>query len=381
MPGLMGSDNVRTVVRPDISGVSDPVEAMIARMLTPAQLRERPRPKPLVSRLLFLDSCAWLIGAPGAFKSFVAIDLAAHVSLGKSWRGHAVHRGPVIYLAAEGAAGMTLRVEARQGGLWSVFVEACRRLGPALVVVDTQPRVTIGLSENDNGDMGYWAAQVDRVRALTGACVLIVHHTGLTTGRARGASALDGAQDTELKVERVRGSVSRARLCVDKQKDAAEIEPLDFMVREVTLGRDAETGEELSSLVLTQAEDTFLDAGGVEPAWRVRAVALYNLILERFQDSDGATRADLRSRFCALPLLDRLAAPTRIKAWDRAWADLLKRGLIARRYGAERFKLVMIEDQSSEGALTPNDGSAVPESGYNVVWPNDDAEFKDSRQT
>lgn len=388
----------------------DPVDAMLGRMLTSAQLRALPPPEPLVNGLLDLDSCAWLIGEPGSGKSFVAIDLAAHVGRGEAWHGRTVRRGRVVYVVAEGARGMRLRVDAWEreygpmdgvlflpepvqanergprgmpvAGAWSVLVEACRRVAPALIVIDTQARATVGLNENDNSDMGYYAAQADRLKRATGACVLNVHHMGRNGAHARGASAIDGAQDAELSVSRAVGSMI-ITLKTDKQKDQAEARPITLRLARSDGGIDPATGRDLSSLVVEREGDgTFTEPqvfDGLTTAER-RAVLLYQLMARDFVRGEGGTRAEIKKAFCALPEFASLKAESRDKAWRRAWngepgfAGLITRKLILKRDMGERFRLLVLPDQTAAGVLTPNpcDGSAVPPDGWHVYSPSDD---------
>lgn len=263
------------------------VDAMMGQLMDADAIADLPPPRPLVRGLINLDSGTWLIGAPGSFKSFVALDIAGHVGTGKPWQGRPVHQGLVIYIAAEGAAGMTLRTRAwreRNGRMtgvkflplpirfqdqvaWATLEAMIHRMQPVLVVIDTQARVTAGMNENDNGEMGAFAAAVTRMQqAAGGACVLVVHHTGRAGGDARGASAIDGAQDTELKVQREEPRESlRVKLLQDKQKDRADGgDGIGLKLDVVELGTDPETGEILSSLVVAE-KDPFSPVP--VPAW------------------------------------------------------------------------------------------------------------------
>jgi hypothetical protein len=146
----------------------DEVEALLAEMLTDEEVSERPVPEQLIEDLLTMDSEAWLIGAPGSKKSFATLHMAGCIATGRKFLGLNVKQGRVVMIVAEGAAGTSLRVKAwrqKYGPMgdvkflprpvqvsdrkaWSVLVEACRRLEPVCVVVDTQARVTVGLEEN-----------------------------------------------------------------------------------------------------------------------------------------------------------------------------------------------------------------------------------------
>jgi hypothetical protein len=398
---------------PDASGGRpDPVQQLIDRMLTPGQLRALPPPRPLIRGLLDLDTCAWLIGKPGSCKSFVALDFAVHVGRGEPWQGRPVHQGLVAYIAAEGSGGMTLRVaafereyeevkevlflpepvpadERRTPGLgaWSVLERAVERLRPVMIIIDTQARVTIGLNENDNADMGYYAAQADRLRRACGACVLTVHHMGRSGTNARGASAIDGAQDAELRIER-QDQAMLLKLHVDKQKDQAQAEPITLGLRRSEGGLSPD-GRDLSSLVIVRetAADgplTFQDPRETpemieSTLGEHRAVLLYRTILERFNAGDGGTKAEIKQAFFDHGEINALSAPARRKAWLRAWGGsdtqpgLVPLGLIAQRAGAARFKVIVIMDQSSRGVLTPNDlqNPTLPPEGWNLYLPDE----------
>lgn len=51
-------------------------------------------------------------GPPKCCKTFVVLDLVLHIALGWSYRGRPVNMGAVVYLALEGAYGMTNRIVA-----------------------------------------------------------------------------------------------------------------------------------------------------------------------------------------------------------------------------------------------------------------------------
>lgn len=398
-----GVDNGRTAQ--DIAGQgpdSDPVTAMISRMLTAEQLDERPNPEPLINGVLDMSSCVWLIGQAGSFKSFVALDWAAHVGLGREWRGHRVRQGLVIYVVAEGDRGMKLRQAAwrrehgeamkdvlflpepvqaderrRPGeGGWSVLVEACRRLQPVLVIIDTQARVTIGLKENDNSDMSYYAEQADRIKRVTGACVLTVHHMGRKGDDARGASSIDGAQDAEIKVVR-KGKGLTFDLVTDKQKDQVEAAQMTLTMRRSEGGNDPVSGRDLSSLIIDHAEVPVLADGGMPINLGVRrAIAAYCTMRDEFNLGDGGTKTEIAKvvgahvEWAGLRLTrgEGMSAAGH-KAWQRAWQLLVSLGLVIKR--GTKFKILVLDDMGAAGFLTPNDGTDAP-AGWSIWWPDDE---------
>jgi len=142
------------------------------RLLSVAELEKMPPPEWLIEPLLMLDSQAILFGAPGEGKSSVALSFALSVATGRDWLGHKVKQGPVVYVAAEGGAGIWKRVRAWQNenGIEDVesmffllqapqlrnakdlvkLVKATAALPhkPALIVLDTLARTLVGGDES-----------------------------------------------------------------------------------------------------------------------------------------------------------------------------------------------------------------------------------------
>jgi len=222
-----------------------PAEQIKARLLTTADLKHIPRPKPLIDGLLYKDSLAMLYGPSGGGKSFVAIDIAMTVgSTRQWWNACAVSNGLVLYVIAEGASGVSMRTEAWESRhdddanvLWhpaainvfeptwaSALAEVVAELRPVLVVIDTYARSTLGLEENATKDTGIVIAHLDMIRTAADCCVMIVHHSGKNIeAGARGNSSLKGAMDTEVELL---GDDARIALRNTKQKDAPEMAPL-----------------------------------------------------------------------------------------------------------------------------------------------------------
>ncbi|MFC8265391.1 AAA family ATPase [Streptomyces cinereoruber] len=249
------------------------VAAMEGELLDTEGLDKIPQLRPLIGDLLHLNTLARVIGPSGTFKSFVLLDMCGHVGTGKPWHGHHVRQGTVVYLVAEGAEGIRKRVRAweQHHGLrmdnvrflprpvqamspeWDVLTEVMRRISPALIVVDTQARVTVGIEENSNTEMGRVVHRLDQLRDATGACVSLVHHTGHVGEHGRGASAVKGALHSELKIERKGDRLSNFVLSVKsgKQKDEEEGDASSFGLRKISIdGEFKPDGRPVTSLVL-----------------------------------------------------------------------------------------------------------------------------------
>jgi hypothetical protein len=249
------------------------VQALEAELLDSSALDSIEPLEPVIADVLYRDTLARVYGASGTFKSFMTLDFAGCVGSGMTWHGQEVTQGPVIYLVAEGMRGIRKRVRAweqhhqrKMAGVyflprpvqamdpeWQVLVELCRRRKPALVVIDTQARVTVGVEENSNTEMGRVVDQMERLRGASEACVLLVHHTGHDGDRGRGATAVKGALQTELGVERTGKGLldTQIKLKTGKQKDDEELGDVVFGLHQVALnGEFKDDGQPVTSIVL-----------------------------------------------------------------------------------------------------------------------------------
>lgn len=211
-----------------------------------------------------------IYGPSNAGKTFVALDIAMHIAASNSWRGLRVNGGPVLYIAAEGGAGIRNRlaaikldrpdmaaasfsllpicVDLHGQGDAQAICEIMPDESPALVVVDTLARSMGAGDENTAKDAAMFVRNCDLIRESTGAHVMVIHHTGKDEDRgARGSSALRAAVDNEIQVTSDWGILSR------KQRDQEPPEPLHFVLRSVTLGMD-EDGEPVTTAVVDVAE-------------------------------------------------------------------------------------------------------------------------------
>lgn len=226
-----------------------------AQLLDVKGLRNMPKPEPLIDDYLYKDSIAWLGGKPGHGKSFLAVDLACCVATGTDWFGKPVKAGPVLYVIAEGASGLSLRVDAwelatgvtvqnvtflpvpvqlLQGVDVAAFALILGDLEPSLVIVDTQARVTVGAEENSSKDMGQFVDSLEILRRGSKACILVVHHEPRNGENLRGSTALEGAATTILRVCKDGEAITVA---TSKQKDV--VEQPDFTVALQPIGQSA----------------------------------------------------------------------------------------------------------------------------------------------
>ncbi len=175
----------------------------------------------LVPNLLPDGGLVMIVGKPGAFKSFLALDLCRAVSTGASFAGLVKSEArPVLYLDAENS--LPIIVSRREFlaipstlnfRYWGRF---SGRPFPALndpdlrdfaaqekplLVVDSFIRFHHG-SENDNAEVAATMAHFLDLARL-GATVLLLHHAGKDREKVyRGAMELEAAPDLCFRVER-----------------------------------------------------------------------------------------------------------------------------------------------------------------------------------
>lgn len=270
-------------VEDDFADLGPAEESPVSRDLAPvgkkpmfefqglADFMRRPLPQWVIKGVLPKAALGVLYGASGSGKSFLALDMAISVARGENWRGARTTQGGVAYVVAEGAGGFTARVRAycqannlapddiplhllagapnlMEAKIAAALGAALVRCGPLSVIfVDTYARVMGGGNENEAKDTNTVVGNCELLHQLTGAIVVLVHHSGKDAAKgARGSGALKAAADVELEV--VRTKDYRA-LTVSKMKDADDGVEYHFKLANVTIGMD-EDGEDLTSCVV-----------------------------------------------------------------------------------------------------------------------------------
>jgi hypothetical protein len=240
-----------------------------------------PRPKWLVKHLLLEGSLAILFGRWGTGKTTVAIELSIAVARELPWHGRKVRGGKVVYVSCESPHGVRLRLSAALqdqgitlGDLNGNFLEIAARphllktedvqaliadlkpLGQtSLIVIDTLARAMAGTEENSAKDTAVLVANCQAISEATGACVLLIHHTGKDESRGmRGSSNLPASADTEIELERPDETANVRIAKLGKQRDAEDYKDLfNYELVRVTLGHD-EDGDPITSTVVREIQ-------------------------------------------------------------------------------------------------------------------------------
>lgn len=191
-------------------------------------------------------------------------------------------------------------------------------------------RYTSGHDENSAQDMGQLITNLDVLRRVTGACVLVVHHTTRGTTHGRGSTAVEGAMQSVFLMNRGKDVVE---LSTTKQKDSPEAEPVQFTAKDVPAA---------SSIVLDPVADNMdpftmpTGVGQHSPNYVRVAAALYRTF---GPGTSGGTKTEVRTVLQANEDL-RLPGESRAvsSAFYNAWAVLEKRGALTKATG-NRFHL------------------------------------------
>jgi hypothetical protein len=230
----------------------------------------------LVKRLIEPGTLCALYGPSIIGKTFLALDLAAHIAHGKPLAGRA--KAPVLYCALEGAAGVDRRIAAivramgasdrrfaRYDGHLSfgmdqsgsdsekALIATCKEIEVktgepvALIVIDTLWCAMGGADENSAKDMAGVVARLKRIANATGAAILVVHHPGKDEKKGmRGSSSLFAACDCVLRASE---ESNKRRVWIEKSKDDL-IGPLfTYELKPVSLGKDNE-GCEITTCIV-----------------------------------------------------------------------------------------------------------------------------------
>lgn len=297
----------------DDDSIDPAVMQLLAEFLDSDGLESIPDPKWLVKDWLMLDSTASLVGRSGHMKSFVALDIACHVALGEPWHGHKVRQGLVVYIVAEGASGIKKRVRAwekhygrkaknlillprpvqAKSDEWIVLIRLLKMIKPVLFIADTQARVTLGMNEDSNSEMGQFVERVEQMRRHVGCCCLVVHHFGKAGADSggRGASAMYAAWTTEITV--LKEDTGHIRVLSTKEKDSPDDLELEFYPIRIELGTDSE-GEQVDSIVLRPVTEFQRSAAQHELRLKVQD-SIISAIDEHYPPPKGATLPDIIS--------------------------------------------------------------------------------------
>lgn len=226
----------------------------------------------LVPNVLPAGGLSSIYGESGAGKSFWTLDMLVRLAGGLPWWDKTLQPRRIVYVAAEGAVGVRLRLQAIARELQidlaplplyviaaqpnildapdvKELVQAVRSVGGCdLLVLDTLAQVTPGANENDSQDMGKAIKHCQTLQAVLKTAVALIGHSGKDSARGqRGWSGLKGAMDAQIEV--IKTATYRAA-SVTKLKDGqGEGVEYIFQLKNVLLDSDPIEGDTTSCVV------------------------------------------------------------------------------------------------------------------------------------
>jgi KaiC/GvpD/RAD55 family RecA-like ATPase len=246
---------------------------------------DEPLPAWLVEGAILASGMTVLYGPPKRGKTFAALDLALAVASGRKWFNVIpVHAdGPVVYVALEGYAEVVARALAWQAARGEVprgrFILVDGRFAagdpaqaealltaikaavprPALLVVDTFARASVGLDENKAADVAVLADHLEGMGEALACPVLVIHHAGKNEEAGpRGSTALLAAAGSLLSAH-----IQDGRLRVKVVETRRGMPGLEIVCRVVNTGEhpvwDAEERPEGGAGLTQQQKDVLTE--------------------------------------------------------------------------------------------------------------------------
>ena len=238
----------------------------------------------VIDKILPLGGTGIIAGRPKGGKSTLAMNAAVSVARGESFLGRETLKGPVLYVALEGAGGVWKALIRGLGVTYEDDVYVCigrtpdaaiqwlndaiKRYRPVLVIIDTMQRF---LRVKDGNDYATGSNSTDAIIELARTAkvaLLLLHHSGKTrhadiVDEVMGSTAWAAAVDTVLllrKSERFRTLASQGRVGEDLPETVVEMDPLTRRVH--TAGTKA--GADLAEM--REAIERYLEQIGEEGA-------------------------------------------------------------------------------------------------------------------
>ena len=204
--------------------------------------KEWPQLEWMVEGLFHEGSLVMVWGASGAGKTAWLIDLVISISTGATWAGRRTKLSHVMFCAMEGTQGFRERfiaanqhhdarlrnqvrfifdpVDLTDSNSIDGLAKTIARFSITLVIIDTLAAALAGkVDENSNQHMAGIVDNARRLSQMTGATVLLSHHTGHDTRSERGATAMRAGVDTSISINRRKGNRFWQ---VVKQRDGGE---------------------------------------------------------------------------------------------------------------------------------------------------------------
>lgn len=263
------------LVRPAIE--SGPIKY---HRLTDSELMSLPTPNWIVKNLIPSTGVGQIYGHSGAGKTFLAIYLAACLSHGHSFYGYQIrHKVPITFIELEGISSYKDRIKALNYYIdsrndWnkseedkfyhyispfslaneqeSILFATSLEKGTVLFI-DTQAMCTLGVDENDTGEMAKIIDTAKKMASTFEGFVFLIHHAG-KNGRIepRDSSVQYASMDVCIKIECKNGE---STWTLDKLRDGEAGKKYNFKLKPIELDGLGDAGDPLTSCVAIPLEE------------------------------------------------------------------------------------------------------------------------------
>lgn len=237
-------------------------------------LKTYSRQKWLIEGLIPAAPSLTLLFSPsGLGKTFLILDFSLCIATGKGlWKGRQCQKGKVLYVCGEGKGTLVPRISAwcienNEGNPRNVEFYAedgpfdvsdptnnealLKRIEqyfaeeqPIAMVFDTMNLFMGDGDENSTHDANRFIHTMKEMTLERKCAIILVHHTGVSTEeRARGSSVFKGALDSELRLERSKGTGVLV-LTQTKSRYGKESDPINLELKEVSLDNWALASED-----------------------------------------------------------------------------------------------------------------------------------------
>lgn len=205
-------------------------------------LQPQPEKEYIVQDLIGVGDIATIIGDAGSKKTWISLDVAVCVGLGKDWLGRHVSRSNVLIIDEESGerrlkmrlgdcmraheagtdlplaftslAGVTLTTDSGKAILNNAIAET----QPRLIVMDALQDLTLGLDENSGKELAPAIYTLRQIAETHGCAIWLIHHVN-KQGGYRGHSSIKGLVDVMLKCESATDS-SHIQFTAEKTRDS-----------------------------------------------------------------------------------------------------------------------------------------------------------------
>lgn len=295
-------------------------------------------------------------------KSFVMLDLAAHLAEGQEWFGYRAKARPVIYACLEGQHGFKRRVMAweeyhkrrypdrvifapdqidirtEQDTTALINLVQCNAGTGAVVIVDTLNRAAPGMEENASVDYGLILASAGRIAQKLQGFVCFVAHPGKDISKGlRGHSSMFAGLDLVLEIEEVNKAELAFAWTTRKVKDGQDGIKRHFRRKVVELGTDPD-GDPVTSCIIVpdpeadseaKAKTANISRTNQDRFRAFRQAAMEHGTLDDDGEFVGLEKEDWRSHFYEYSLAKNQDAKRR--AFNVSIRELKRAGLIYER--------------------------------------------------